>query len=227
MIRTAITILISTGLLVASVFHPYGVKSGKITFEQRRYGIHTTLHIDSHNHIQGSRSNPYYVEEEIVYYWDDYGDVAFEEAYKLAGFGGKSLPKRVKKYEKLWKGSHRYYYDVKKKHVSDDPYYTRAACIQAGKLCEVAGWFKVLYPQAQELGAESVAWKMATHYRESAYSDYYLYNGLVLREMNYSTKQKNGKEVRFEPETERIAIKVEEDVRPNPSIFKPQWLKEK
>ena len=91
----------------------------------------------------------------------------------------------------------------------------------------MAGWFKVLYPQAQELGKESVAGKMATRYSESAYNDYYLHKGIVVREMNYTTKRKNGKEVRFEPETERIAVKVEEAVKPNPSIFKPEWLKEK
>ncbi len=227
MIRIIVTLLISVGFMWASEFQPYGVKSGKITFEKRRYSIHTTLHIDVHDNVHGSRSNPYYVEEEIIYYWDNYGDVAFEEAYKVSDFSTKPLPKKIKKYEKLWKGNHRYYYKVKNHKVSDNRYYTREECLRAGKLFELAGWFKVIYPQAQERGKEMVAGKMTMHYRESAYSDYYLYKGLVLREMNYSTKQKNGKELRFEPETERVAVKVEEDIILNSSIFNPKWIKEK
>ncbi len=225
--RIAFILLVGTGVLLATAFHPYGVKSGKITFEKRRYGIHTTLHIDANTNVQGSRSNPYYVEEEIVYYWDNYGDIAFEEAYRVADFGGKPLPKKVKKYEKLWKGAHRYYYNVKKHRLSDDPYYIRKACLEAEKFYQLAGWFGVIYPQAVMLNSETVATKMTRHYRESAYSDYYLYNGIVLREVNYATKQKNGKEVRFEPETERIAIKVEENVSVDPERFHPKWLKEK
>ncbi len=226
MIRIVVMLLISTGMLLATAFHPYGVKSGKIIFEKRRYSMHTTLHIDTHDNVQGSRSNPYYVEEEIVYYWDDYGDVAFEEAYRVANFGGKPLPKKIKEYEKLWKGTHRYYYNVKKHRLSDDPYYIRKACLDAEKFYQLAGWFGVIYPQAAKLNSETVAGKMATHYRESAYSDYYIYEGLVLREVDYATKQKEGKEVRFEPETERIAVKVEENITVDPVRFHPKWLKE-
>ncbi|SFV58902.1 hypothetical protein MNB_SV-14-1831 [hydrothermal vent metagenome] len=211
--------------LHAQEFHPYKIKSGKITFEKRRYAIHTTMHIDSNDNVTGTRSNPSYVEDEIVYYWDNYGDIAFEVAYQVSKFGGKPLPQKVKKYERLWKGNHRYYYDVKKKKLSDDPYYTRKECLKAKHKYETEGWFAVMYPKAKFLNEESVSGKMAKHYKESAFFDFYVWQGLFLREMNYSTKVENGKDIRFEPETERVAVSIDTQSRVNKSLFTPSWLK--
>ena len=206
-------------------FHPYKIKSGKITFEQRKYSTHTSMHIDSNNNVTGSRSNPFYVADEITYYWDNYGDIAYEVDYQVSKFGGDPLPQKVKKYERLWKGKHRYYYNVKKKKVSDDPYYTRIACLKEQQKYKQEGWLAVMYPKAKYLATETVAGKMAKHYKESEMFDFYAWEGLLLRNMNYSTKNNNGKYVRFEPESERVAVNIEADINLNSSIFAPKWLK--
>lgn len=209
----------------AQEFHPYKVKSGKIMFEQKKYSMHTKLHIDSNGNASGSRSNPSYVEEEVIYYWDNYGDVAYEVAYQVSKFGGEPLPKKVKKYERLWKGEHRYYYDVKKKKVSADPYRTKHKCLKAGKLYKDSGWLAVMYPNSSMIIEESVSGKMAKHYKESESWDFYEWNGIILRYVSYSTKKKNGKYKRFEPNRERVAVKVEADTKVDASIFNPLWLK--
>jgi hypothetical protein len=205
----------------AQEFHPYKVKSGKITFEKRKYSMHAKLHIDSDGKISGSRSNPSYVEEEITYYWDNYGDVAYEVAYQVSKFGGKPLPKKVKKYERLWKGDHRYYYNVKKKEVSDDTYHTRIACLEAGK----TEWLKVMYPKASVVAKESIAGKMVKHYKNRETHDFYAWEGIILRDVSYSTKKKKGKYKRFEPDREKIAIKIDTVTKVDTSVFTPEWLK--
>ena len=216
-------IMVNTGIN-AQEFHPYKIKSGKITYEKRKYSMHAKLHMYSDGTVSGSRSNPSYVEEEITYYWDNYGDVAFEVAYQVSKFGGKLLPKKVKKYERLWKGEHRYYYDVKKNKVSDDPYYARISCLKAGKLYEVSGCLAVMYPKAKVVAKESVSGQMVQHYKESESWDFYEWNGLILRDVSYSTKKKNGKYRRFEPENEKISVKIEADSRVDASVFNPKWL---
>ena len=224
-ILTVFLFIMMTLAINAQEFHPYKVKSGKITFEKRKYSMQAKLHMDSNGNVSGSRTNPSYVEEEVTFYWDNYGDVAYEVAYQVSKFAGKPLPKKVKKYERLWKGDHRYYYDVKKKKVSDDPYYTRKACLKAGKLYEVAGWLKVMYPKASVVGEESIAGKIVKHYKNSEMHDFYAWNGIILRDVSYSTKKKNGKYKRFEPDREKIAVKVEAESKVDASVFNPVWLK--
>lgn len=215
-------LMVSIGIN-AQEFHPYKVKSGKIIFEKKKYSMYTRLHIDSNGNASGSRSNPSYVEEEVIYYWDNYGDIAYEVGYQVSKFGGELLPKKVKKYERLWKGEHRYYYDVKKKKVYDDPYYTRNKCFRKGY--QVNGWLKTMYPHASLVVKESVAGKMVNHYKESEYWDFYEWNEIILRNVSYSTKKKNGKYKRFEPKSERVAVKVEADIKVDASVFNPKWLK--
>ena len=206
-------------------FHPYKVKSGKIKFEKRKYYMQSSMHIDSNNNVTGSRSNPFYVSDEITYYWDNYGDIAYEVDYQVSKFGGEPLPHKVKKYERLWKGNRRYYYDVKKKKSSYDPYYTRIECFKKRQKYEQDGWLAVMYPKAKYLATETVAGKMAKHYKESEMFDFYAWRGLLLREMMYSSKIENGKDVRFEPENERVAVDIKTDINIAPSIFAPKWLK--
>jgi len=217
-------LMVSVGIN-AQEFHPYKVKSGKIIFEKRKYSMQAKLHASSDGTIRGSRSNPSYVAEEVTYYWDNYGDVAYEVGYQVSKFGGKPLPEKVKKYERLWKGEHRYYYDVKKKKVSDDPYRTRHTCLKTGKLYEDAGWLAVMYPHASMVIEESISGKMVKHYKESESWDFYEWNGIILRDVSYSTKKKNGKYKRFEPDREKIAVKVDVDTKVNKSLFAPTWLK--
>ncbi len=218
-------LLLGISLAFSGEFHPYKIKSGKITYEKRKYSMKATLHKDSNGEISGSRSNPSYVEEEVTYYWDNYGDTSYEVSYQVSQFGGKPLAQRVKKYEMLWRGDHRYYYNVKTKKVSDDPYYTRKKCLKAGKLYEVEGCLAVLYPQASLLNKESVARKMVNHYKESESWDFYEWEGIKLREVSYSTKKRDGKYRRFEPDRERIAVKVDEVIKVEKSLFDPKWLK--
>jgi len=205
----------------AQEFHPYKIKSGKISFEKRKYSMQAKLHMDSNGNVSGSRTNPSYVEEEVTYYWDNYGDVAYKVAYQVSKFGGKPLPEKVKKYERLWKGDHRYYYDVKKKKVFDDPYYTRKACLKAGK----TEWLKVMYPKASVVSEESIAGKMVKHYKNSEMHDFYAWEGIILRDVSYSTKKKNGKYMRFEPDREKIAIKIDTVTKIDSTVFTPDWLK--
>jgi len=220
LLTIVLLVMVNVGIN-AQEFHPYKVKSGKISFEKRKYSMHAKLHMSSNGTVSGSRSNPSYVEEEVTYYWDNYGDVAYEVAYQVSKFGGKPLPKKVKKYERLWKGDHHYYYDVKKKKVSDDPYYTRKACLKAGK----TEWLKVMYPKATVVAEESVAGKMVKHYTQSEMHDFYEWNGIILRDVSYSTKKKNGKYKRFEPDREKIAIKIDTVSKIDSSVFIPKWLK--
>ncbi|MEA1953243.1 MAG: hypothetical protein U9O24_02500 [Campylobacterota bacterium] len=217
-------VLLSMSMLQAQEFHPYKVKSGKITYEKRKYSMHAKLHIDSNGKASGSRSNPSYVEEEVTYYWDNYGNVAYEVGYQVSKFGGKPLPKKVKKYERLWKDNHRYYYNVKKNKVSDDPHRIRQKCL-ASKAYKDSGWLAVMYPHASIVVNESVAGKMVKHYKESESWDFYEWNGVILRDVSYSTKKKNGKYKRFEPNREKVAIKVEADIKVDASVFSPKWLK--
>jgi len=215
-------ILFSVNVLQAEEFHPYNVKSGKITFEKKKYFMDTKLHVASDGTTTKSRINPSYVEEEITYYWDNYGDVAYEVSYQISKFGGKLLPKKVKKYEKLWKGNYRYYYNVKKKKVSIDPFYKRNRCIE--NAYKVNGCFKIMHSKALFIANSVIQNKQVKYYKESESNDYYLWNGLILRDMSYSTKKRNGKYKRFEPNREKIAVKIEENIKINASVFKPRWL---
>jgi len=216
-------VMVSVGVN-AKEFHPYKVKSGKITYEKKKYSMHAKLHIDSNGNASGSRSYPSYVEEEVTYYWDNYGDVAYEVAYQASKFGGKPLPQKVKKHERLWKGDYRYYYDVKKNKVSADPYHIRRKCLKAGELYETSGWLAVMHPKASIVVDESVAGKMVKHYKASESWDFYEWNRIILRDVHYSTKKKNGEHKRFEPDRERIAVKVETDIKLDPTVFSPEWL---
>lgn len=223
-ILTIVFMVLVSVSISAQEFHPYKIKSGKITYEKRKYSMYAKLHVDLNGDISGSRSNPAYVEEEVTYFWDNYGDVAYEVAYQVSSFGGKPLPEKVKKYERLWKDDHRYYYNDKTKKVSDDPYYTRKTCLKAGKSYEVSGCLIVMYPQSSLLNQESVAGKMVNHYKESEGWDFYEWNGIILRDVSYSTKKINDRYKRFEPDREKIAVKVETDIRVDKSLFSPKWF---
>lgn len=65
---------------------------------------------------------------------------------------------------------------------------------------------------------------MVKYYKESESWNFYEYNEIILRDVHYSTKKKNGKYKRFEPDRERIAVKVETDINIDPAIFSPKWL---
>jgi len=208
-------------LLQAEEFHPYQVKSGKIVFVKRKYMTKTHLHIDTNNHVTGQKLRSYFITDEIDYYWDAYGDLAYEVDYKLTDAFGKKLPKKIKYYEKLWKGNSKYFYKVKTGKVSKDPWHVKQECLSNGNFCKLSGWLKVLYPKLEKRGEVGVTGKKTVRYRIDSFSDLLVWKGIVLDDISYSTTPK-GK--RIEKESERKAIKVMTG-KLIPSTFDPKWMK--
>ena len=68
-------------------YKPYKLKSGKIEYELRKYKTHSHYTSENGEKSKWKESVPY-VAEIIVYYWDDYGDKAFEESWEVADFAG-------------------------------------------------------------------------------------------------------------------------------------------
>ncbi|NOQ91888.1 MAG: hypothetical protein GQ552_04135, partial [Flavobacteriaceae bacterium] len=128
MIKFPLFYFLLLGIVInAQQFKPYKIKSGKIEYEKLRYSTKTGF--KSENGVEtGYKKLVPYVSEQIIYYWDAYGDIAFEEIYKVSAFGGKLLPEKIKIAERLWVNEHRYYYDVEKNVVHDDPYHKRIKC---------------------------------------------------------------------------------------------------
>jgi len=214
--------------LYAQAFHPYKVKSGKIMYEKLKYSIHTKMKVDSKGHMQGSRELVPYVAERTTYYWDDYGNVAFEESWQVSKFGGKPLEKPVKKYEQLWKGDKRYYHSIKVNRTSIDPWHERNACFKDEKLCEMSGWLEILYyPHFDKRGSDTIAGKSVDVYKVDEGTDLYVWKQIVLRDALYSEKKKSGKYVRSDIDSEKVATKVETDIALPHSIFNPKWVQEK
>ena len=92
----------------AQDFKPYKVESGKITYKNLKYSTHSGY--SNKNGVEKSYSKQVpYVAEQIIYYWDEFGDIAFEEIYQVSKFGGKLLTEKVKIAERLWVDEHRYY----------------------------------------------------------------------------------------------------------------------
>ncbi|WP_232501333.1 hypothetical protein [Sulfurovum sp. NBC37-1] len=183
--------------------------------------IQASFYMDSNGYVQGKRTTPYYVEEEVEYFWNEYGNVAFERSFSVSRFGGKKLAKPLLKYEMLWKGDKRYYYNAKKNKVSINPYYMRIECSKAGRFFEVSGWVKVLYPSVILKGKLEVAGRMTEHYFIDAFEDLYLWRGIVLRQMDYSTSPKGE---RMDPDREKIAVSIEVHNTIDDTIFSPKWM---
>ena len=208
--------------LEAGSFAQYSIKSGKIIYQKQKFFTKTHLHIKNDKVIENVRERPYYVSDEIVYYWDDYGNVAFEIDYKLTDSFGKKLAKKQKNYEKLWKDNYKYYYKLSKHKVIKDPWYVKKECLNVENLFKITGWLKVLYPQAKEISKENIAGKEAIKYYIDSFSDIYLWNGVVLKDSSYTTTPKDK---RIEVDTIKVAVKVDTKNSIPKSIFEPKWLK--
>ena len=76
-------LLIFTVSTQAQDFKPYAVKSGKIIYENLRYS--TVSGFSSVNGVETGycRQVPY-AAEQVIYYWDEFGDIAFEETYSVS-----------------------------------------------------------------------------------------------------------------------------------------------
>ncbi len=219
---TQLLFLLLTVLCYAQDFKPYKVKSGKIVYKKVRYSTHSGF--SSVNGVTTSYSKQVpYVAEQIIYYWDEFGDRAFEEIYQVSKFGGKPLPKKVKIAERLWMGEHRYYFNVTKNKVSDDPYYLRIRCREQFQYYQIKdSWIEILYMGAEKSGIKEILGKETDYYIIDKFQDLYAWKGLILKNESFAATIK-GK--RLYPDRTKIAIEIDTLLKINKKLFNPSWLK--
>lgn len=189
-------------LVKSQVYTPYSVKSGKIVYHSIRYSMKVSFS-SINGKESSSRSLIPYLSEERIYYWDNFGDKAFEEIWQVSKFGGKPLDKKVKIAQRLWLGDKRYYYDNKK--VTIDPWHSKLSSKK-----EKYGTYQ---------SVKNVAGKKSKLYRESAYTDKYIWQGLSLRNVNFSTSK--GKRSEIHTETKAIEVQI---IPIDAKLFHPKWL---
>jgi len=157
----------------AQDFKPYKVKSGKIVYESLKYSTHSGFLTVNGVETSYSKQVPY-VAEQVIYYWDNFGDIAFEEIYQVSKFGGKLLPEKVKRGETLWVGEHRYYFNIKENTIYDDPYHLRIKCKQNFQYYQIKdSWIETLYMGAEASGTKEILGNEADYYRIDNYLDMY------------------------------------------------------
>jgi len=219
LILIAMVTLLSS--LNAEPLHQFNVKSGKIVYEHKKFKTKM-----SYKYINGKEESTRevipYVDTRENYYWTNYGDVVFREVYQVSKFGGKLLPKPVKKFEQLFKDDKRYYYNVKKQKASYDPWREKEACLKKAESLDDRGCFSVYYPKMEEKGEEVIAGKSAQGYKESMGTDIYLWKGLNLKEQNFSFNNTETK--RYNIEREMVAVEIDTNTTIDPQIFNPKWL---
>jgi len=207
----------------AQDFKPYKVKSGKIVYERLKYSTHSGF--SSVNGVETSYSKQVpYVAEQVVYYWDEFGDIAFEEIYQVSKFGGKPFPEKVKIAERLWIDEHRYYFNIEKNKVSDDPYHLRIKCKKNFQYYQIKdSWIETLYMGAESSEEKEVLGKKARYYRIDNYHDIYAWNGLVLKDESFSTRGSNGP--RNTIERAKVAVEIDTIFKVKDTLFNQIWLK--
>ncbi|MBT8317739.1 MAG: hypothetical protein HKP59_08925 [Lutibacter sp.] len=207
----------------AQDFKPYKVESGKITYENLKYS--TVSGYSYKNGVETSYSKQVpYVAEQVIYYWDEFGDIAFEETYKISSFGGKLLPEKVKISERLWIDEHRYYFNAEKNKVSDDPFHLRIKCREHFQYYQIKdSWIETLYMGAEKTATKDILGKEADYYRIDNYQDIYAWKGLVLKTEDFSTRGSNGP--RFNIERAKNAIEIDTISKVSDTLFNPIWLK--
>ncbi len=215
--------LVVTVAVKAQDFKPYKVKSGKITYENLKYS--TVSGYSNKNGVETSYSKQVpYVAEQVIYYWDEFGDFAFEEVYQVSEFGGKLLPEKVKIAERLWVDEHRYYFNFEENKVSDDPYHLRIKCREHFQYYQIKdSWIETLYMGAEKSGTTEILGKQANYYNISRYNDVYAWRGLVLKDESFSTKGSNGP--RNTIERAKVAVEIDTISAINKELFNPIWLK--
>ena len=215
--------LIVTVAVHAQDFKPYKVKSGKIIYENLKYS--TVSGYSNKNGVETSYSKQVpYVAEQVIYYWDEFGDVAFEEIYQVSKFGGKPLPEKVKIGERLWVDEHRYYFNLRKNKVSDDPYHLRIKCREHFQYYQIKdSWIETLYMGAEKSGTKEILGKQADYYNISRYNDIYAWKGLVLKDESFSTNGSNGP--RSGINRAKIAVEIDTLSTIDQELFDPIRLK--
>jgi hypothetical protein len=202
----------------AQPFHPYKVKSGHVQYKTIRFILHSEIRTDANGKMVGKAWQEPYVSRIRDFYWEDYGDISRDVIYKVSDIGGKPLPEKKKYLERLWREGRMYY--LKNGKVEFDTDHLREECMEKKLLFEKVGWFKTLYPEAQSIGKEKVAGKTGVRYKEDAFSEYVLWNGLILRNVNYYTNRAGE---RKREEREEVAVKVQMGIDFNPGFFQPKW----
>ncbi len=216
-------LLFITISIQAQDFKPYKVKSGKIVYESLKYSTHSGFSSVNGVEISYSKQVPY-VAEQVIYYWDEFGDIAFEETYQVSAFGGKLLPEKIKISDRLWVDEHRYYFNVEKNKVSDDPYHLRIKCKQNFQYYQIKdSWIETLYIGVEISEEKEVLGKKAKYYRIDNYHDIYAWKGLVLKDENFSTRGSNGP--RNTIERAKNAIEIDTISKVSDTLFDPIWLK--
>ena len=224
-IKTIVVLLffVCGNFLQAQDFKPYKVKSGKITYEKLKYSTHAGFSTVNGVETSYSKQVPY-VAEQVIYYWDEYGDIAFEESYKVSAFGGKLLPEKIKISERLWVNEHRYYFNVERNKVSDDPYHLRIKCKEKFQYYQIKdSWIETIYMGAETSEEKELLGKKAKYYRIDNYHDIYAWKGLVLKDESFFTSGSNGP--RSGIDRAKVAVKIETDIKLPKNIFNPNWLK--
>lgn len=219
---TQLFLFVITVSTFAQEFKPYKVKSGKITYEKLKYSTVSSYKWQNGKETSSSKQVPY-VSEQVIYYWDEFGDIAFEEIYQVSKFGGKPLAKKVKIAERFWVDEHRYYFDVTKNKVSDDPYYLRIKCREQFQYYQIKdSWIETIYMGSEKSDTKQILGKETDYYNIGKFQDLYAWNGLVLKDESFSTTRK-GK--RLYPNRTKIAVKIDTLFKIDKKLFNPSWLK--
>lgn len=212
-----------TVVIQAQDFKPYKVKSGKITYEKLKYSTHSVYKYENGVETGFSEQVPY-VAEQAIYYWNEFGDIAFEETYQVSKFGGELLPNKIKISECLWVDEHRYYFNFEDNKVSDDAYYLRIKCRENFQYYQIIGsWIETLYMGTKKSGTKVVLGKQADYYKIDEFNDIYAWKGLVLKDESFSTSGLNGP--RNTIERAKIAVEIDTTSVINQELFNPIWLK--
>lgn len=214
-------LLVTVGIK-AQEFKPYKIESGKIIYETLRYS--TVSGYSNKNGVETSYSKQVpYVAEQVIYYWDEFGDVAFEETYQISNFGGKLLPEKVKIGERLWIDEHRFYYNSNKNKVSNDPYHLRIKCKENFQYYQIKdSWIETLHMGTEKSGTSEILEKETDYYRIDNYLDLYAWKGLVLKDESFATTVKGE---RLHPNQSKIAVEIDTTSAIKKEIFNPIWLK--
>jgi hypothetical protein len=221
-IKILFLLLVVTLTLHAQDFKPYKVKSGKITYEKLKYS--TVSGYSNHNGVETSYSKQVpYVEQQVIYYWDEFGDIAFEEIYQVSNFGGKLLPEKVKIAEQLWIDEHRYYFNFEENKVNDNPNDLRILCKERFQYYQIIGsWIETLYIGTEKSGTQEILGKQSDYYKIDKYQDLYAWKGLVLKSENFYTTPKGE---RLHLNRAKVAVEIDTVSVINHRLFNPIWLK--
>jgi hypothetical protein len=206
----------------AQDFKPYKIESGKIIYEKLKYST-----VSGYSYVNGvetgySKQVPY-TAEQVIYYWDNFGDIAFEESYQVSEFGGKALPEKVKIGERCWIDEQCYYFDAKENIVAVGPFYLRIKCIENFQYYQIMGsWIETQYMGAEKSGTKIIMGEMADYYKIDTDQDIYAWKGLILKEDDFSTNSKGDK--RYDIERTKIAVEIDTVHSIDKYVFNPVWL---